>query len=75
MLIGPNYFINTRGEELNWLRMFEVIGFIVIIIGLVLFWVFAIFRRYPLAEIYPIYIVWGIGVLLFFVMRHYRRNQ
>lgn len=69
------WFMNTRGDELNFLRLFEIIGFIIVIIGLVLFWVYTVVKHYPLTEIYPIYIIWIIGMLLLFVMRHYRKKQ
>lgn len=72
-----HYIKNTRGDALNWLRLFEVVGFIIVWIGIFTFMNYTIVKKYSLTDIemYPVYIVWAVGMILMFVMRYYRKKQ
>ena len=62
---------------MNWLRIFEVVGFIIGWIGIFAFMNYTIVKKYSLTDIemYPVYIVWAVGMILMFVMRYYRKKQ
>ena len=69
------HIANKRGDELNWLRLFEILGFILVWVALFAFLNFTVVEKYSLTEIYPIYVIWGLGMLLMFVMRYSRKRQ
>jgi len=62
---------------LNWLRLFEVVCFIIVWIGIFAFLNYTIVKKYTLSDIemYPVYIVWAVGMILMFVMRNYRKKE
>ena len=67
--------MNKGVGELNWTRLLEITGFIIVWVAIVAFVYLRVNLGYSLSEIYYIYIIWGVGIVFMFSMRFLRKKK